>query len=55
MVMEAWPPDGPSSGILKRLGAAAKAGKIFPDIAVTLLDRDGRILAGEELVFGMGR
>jgi hypothetical protein len=40
---------------LKRLGAAAKAGKILPDTAVTLLDRDGQILAGEELVFGMGR
>src|SRR5436190_1879655 len=32
------------------LGAATKTGKIVADVAVVLLDREGQILAGEELL-----
>ena len=32
------------------LGAATKTGEIVADVAVVLLDREGRILAGEELL-----
>src|SRR3954447_13923242 len=32
------------------LGAATKTGKIVADVAVVLLDREGQILAGEEVV-----
>src|SRR5205823_14336539 len=33
------------------LGAAAEAGEVMADLAVVLLDREGQVLAGEELPF----
>src|SRR4051794_13285398 len=38
------------SGARGDLGAAAKTGEMVADVAVVLLDREGQILAGEELL-----
>src|SRR6059036_2967209 len=38
------------TGARGNLGAATKTGKIVADVAVVLLDREGQILAGEELL-----
>src|SRR3954452_13412294 len=32
------------------LGAAAEAGEVVADVAVVLLDREGQVLAGEQLL-----
>src|SRR5437764_15152724 len=38
------------TGARGNLGAATKTGKIVADVAVVLLDREGQVLAGEELL-----
>src|SRR6188472_4591607 len=50
MMQEPERPVDHVTGTRGDLGAAAEAGEIVADVAVVLLDREGQILAGEELL-----
>ena len=50
MMQEPERPVDHVTGTRGDLGAAAEAGKIVADVAVVLLDREGQILAGEQLL-----
>src|SRR3954449_2784692 len=50
MMQEPERPVDHVAGARGDLGAAAEAGEVVADVAVVLLDREGQVLAGEQLL-----